>query len=94
LALVFAIKQTLVDNSSKARYNFFMNDLMNEMKEGYSAALKIHDALEIHNKIFETFFYTNSQDGSYNNLTPCCHKKAAALSWERTIDAFNKNLKS
>jgi len=54
----------------------------------YEAALKA-------NKIsYQQFTYPGTQHGFHNDTTPRFNKEAAALSWQRTVDHFNKNLKT
>jgi carboxymethylenebutenolidase len=42
---------------------------------------------------YEAHIYANAQHGFNNDTTPRFDEKAAALSWKRTIDFFNKNLR-
>jgi carboxymethylenebutenolidase len=42
----------------------------------------------------EVHFYENANHGFHNNTTPRYDEAAADLSWKRTIDFFNKHLKS
>jgi carboxymethylenebutenolidase len=54
----------------------------------YEAALKA-------NKInYQQFTYPGTQHGFHNDTTPRFNKEAAALSWQRTVDHFNKYLKT
>jgi carboxymethylenebutenolidase len=54
----------------------------------YEAALKA-------NKInYQAFIYPGTQHGFHNDTTPRFNKEAAALSWQRTIDHFNRHLKT
>lgn len=39
-------------------------------------------------------FYTGTQHGFHNNSTPRFNQTAAALSWSRTLELFNRTLKS
>ncbi|MFD1295002.1 dienelactone hydrolase family protein [Lutibacter holmesii] len=50
-------------------------------------------ALKAANKEFEAFVYPNVNHGFHNNTTPRYDEAAANLSWNRTIDFFNKKLK-
>jgi carboxymethylenebutenolidase len=53
----------------------------------YEAALKA-------NKInYQAFFYPGTQHGFHNDTTPRFNAEAAKLSWQRTVDHFNKTLK-
>jgi carboxymethylenebutenolidase len=54
----------------------------------YEAALKA-------NKIrYEAFIYPGTQHGFNNDTTPRYDQAAAKLAWQRTVDFFNKHLKS
>jgi carboxymethylenebutenolidase len=54
----------------------------------YEAALKA-------NKVpYTAHFYDGTNHGFHNDTTPRYDKAAAALAWERTIDFFDKHLKS
>jgi carboxymethylenebutenolidase len=54
----------------------------------YEAALKA-------NKInYQQFTYPGTQHGFHNDTTLRFNKEAAALSWQRTVDHFNKYLKT
>jgi carboxymethylenebutenolidase len=53
----------------------------------YEAALKA-------NKVrYEYFLYPNTQHGFHNDTTPRYDEAAAKLSWQRTVDFFNKHLR-
>jgi carboxymethylenebutenolidase len=53
----------------------------------YEAALKA-------NRIpYQVFFYPGTQHGFHNDTTPRFNPEAAKLSWQRTVEHFNKNLK-
>ena len=54
----------------------------------YEAALKA-------NRIsYQQFTYPGTQHGFYNDTTPRFNKDAAALAWQRTVDHFNKYVKT
>ena len=54
----------------------------------YEAALKA-------NRVnYQQFTYPGTQHGFHNDTTPRFHKEAAALAWQRTVDHFNKYLKT
>src|SRR5687768_10292052 len=53
----------------------------------YEAALKA-------NKVrYEAHIYPNTQHGFHNDTTPRYDEAAAKLSWQRTVDFFNKNVR-
>jgi carboxymethylenebutenolidase len=46
------------------------------------------------NKVrYEMHIYPNTQHGFHNDTTPRYDEAAAKLSWQRTVDFFNKNVK-
>ena len=46
------------------------------------------------NKVrYEMFMYPNTQHGFHNDTTPRYDEAAAKLSWQRTLDFFNKNVR-
>jgi carboxymethylenebutenolidase len=54
----------------------------------YEAALKANRVR------YETHFYPGTQHGFHNDTTPRYNPDAAKLAWQRTLDHFNKNLKT
>jgi len=60
---------------------------INDGWPAYEAALKA-------NKVrHEMFMYPNTQHGFHNDTTPRYDEAAAKLSWQRTVDFFNKHLR-
>ena len=61
-----------------------------QMKQwpGYEAALKQHGIT------YEGYVYPKAQHGFHNDTTPRYDEAAAKLAWQRTIDWFNKHLRS
>ena len=55
---------------------------------GFEAALKAN------NVRYEMHTYANTQHGFHNDTTPRYDEGAAKLSWQRTVDFFNKNVKA
>ncbi|QDU82288.1 Carboxymethylenebutenolidase [Polystyrenella longa] len=51
-------------------------------------------ALEEQDKPFTHFVYDDTNHGFHNDTTPRYDEQAAGLAWTRTIEFFNKNLKS
>ena len=54
----------------------------------YETALKAADVK------FEMFKYAGTEHGFNNDTTPRYDEKAAKLAWQRTVEFFNKNLRS
>jgi carboxymethylenebutenolidase len=42
---------------------------------------------------YQVHFYPGTQHGFHNDTTPRFNAEAAKLSWQRTVDHFNKTLK-
>jgi carboxymethylenebutenolidase len=63
--------------------------------QGVNAGIAAYEeALKANNKKYEIFTYENSQHGFHNDTTPRYNEAAAKLAWQRTIDFFNKNLRT
>ena len=60
---------------------------INDGWPAYEAALKAN------NVRYEMFLYPNTQHGFHNDTTPRYDEAAAKLSWQRTVDFFNKHLR-
>ncbi len=60
---------------------------VNEGWPAYEAALKAN------NKVYTAYIYPDVNHGFHNDTTPRYDKAAAELSWQRTIEFFNKYLK-
>ncbi len=60
---------------------------INDGWPAYEAALKAN------NVRYEMFMYPNTQHGFHNDTTPRYDEAAAKLSWQRTVDFFNKHLR-
>jgi carboxymethylenebutenolidase len=52
------------------------------------------EALKANNKKYEIFTYDNTQHGFHNDTTPRYSEAAAKLAWQRTVDFFNRNLRT
>jgi carboxymethylenebutenolidase len=64
------------------------DERVNKGWPAYEAALKAN-----HVK-YEMHMYPNTQHGFHNDTTPRYDEAAAKLAWQRTVDFFNKNLRS
>jgi len=51
-------------------------------------------ALKANGKIYTAYVYEGTQHGFHNDTTPRYDEAAAKLAWQRTLDFFNKNLRS
>jgi len=61
---------------------------VNQGWPAYEAALKAN------NKTYTAYVYENTQHGFHNDTTPRYDEAAAKLAWQRTLDFFNKYLRS
>ena len=52
------------------------------------------EALKANNKKYQIFTYENTQHGFHNDTTPRYNEAAAKLAWQRTVEFFNKNLRT
>ncbi|MEM8647595.1 MAG: dienelactone hydrolase family protein, partial [Pseudomonadota bacterium] len=59
---------------------------INAMRADYEAALKAAGTR------FEMHTYPGTRHGFHNNSTPRYNEEAAKLAWQRTMDAFRKQL--
>ena len=55
---------------------------------------KWEEALKANHVTYEGFVYEGAQHGFHNDTTPRYDEAAAKLAWQRTIDFFNKYLRS
>jgi len=51
------------------------------------------EALKANNKAYTAYIYDNTNHGFHNDTTPRYDEAAAKLSWQRTVDFFNKQLR-
>jgi carboxymethylenebutenolidase len=51
------------------------------------------EALKANNKTYTMHMYDNTNHGFHNDTTPRYDEAAAKLSWQRTLDFFNKHLR-
>jgi len=65
-----------------------MDDRINAGWAAYEAALKAN------NVTYTMFKYAGTQHGFHNDTTPRYDEAAAKLSWQRTVDHFNKFLRA
>jgi carboxymethylenebutenolidase len=65
-----------------------LDDRVNAGWPDYEKALKANGVK------YEEFVYAGANHGFHNDTTPRYDKAAAELSWQRTIDFFNKNLRT
>ena len=64
------------------------DERINAMWPAYEAALKANRVA------YQMFTYPGTQHGFHNDTTPRFNKDQAAIAWKRTLDHFNKYLKT
>jgi carboxymethylenebutenolidase len=84
---------SLVEGVAKIKavllFNFAEQDpRINSRWPDYEAALKANGVK------YEAYIYPKTNHGFHNDTTPRYDAEAAKLAWQRTIDHFNKTLKS
>ena len=52
------------------------------------------EALKANKKTYQLFIYEGAQHGFHNDTTPRYDEAAAKLAWQRTLEFFNKTLKT
>src|SRR6478672_6521721 len=63
--------------------------------QGVDAGIPAFEAaLKANNKSYTVYMYEGAQHGFHNDTTPRYDEAAAKLAWQRTLDLFNKNLRS
>ena len=65
-----------------------LDERVNAGWPAYEAALKEHG------KTYEVFFYENANHGFHNDTTPRYDEAAATLAWERTLDFFERHVRT
>ncbi|MCY7387796.1 MAG: dienelactone hydrolase family protein [Burkholderiales bacterium] len=66
-----------------------------ENDERINAAWRTYEtALKAAGVKFEMFTYASTQHGSNNDTTPRYNEKDAKFAWQRTLDFFNRNLRT
>ena len=86
-------RQAGVDDVPKIKAPLMLHYAAND--QGVNAGIAAYEAaLKANNKKYEIFIYENTQHGFHNDTTPRYDEAAAKLAWQRTVDFFNKNLRS
>jgi len=63
--------------------------------QGINAGIAAYEAaLKANNKTYTLYMYDGTQHGFHNDTTPRYDENAAKLAWQRTVDFFNKTLRS
>ena len=63
--------------------------------QGVNAGIAAYEAaLKANGKTYTLYMYEGAQHGFHNDTTPRYDEKSATLAWQRTLDLFNKNLRS
>lgn len=63
--------------------------------QGINAGIQAYEtALKANNKVYTIYHYEGKQHGFHNDTTPRYDEESAKLAWDRTLDFFNKYLKT
>jgi carboxymethylenebutenolidase len=73
----------------KAPLLLHYGELDTRVNEGWT---KYEEALKKESKVYTAHIYPKANHGFHNDSTPRFDKEAAELSWQRTVDFFNKYL--
>jgi len=86
-------RQAGADDVPKIKAPLMLHYAAND--QGVNAGIPAYEAaLKANNKSYQIFTYENTQHGFHNDTTPRYDEAAAKLAWQRTLDFFNKNLRS
>lgn len=85
-------RQPVAEDAAKVKAPLLLQyaELDTRVNEGWPAYEAI---LKENNVTYTAHFYPGANHGFHNNTTPRYDEAAAMLSWERTIEFFNKHLK-
>jgi carboxymethylenebutenolidase len=62
---------------------------------GINAGIAAYEAaLKTNGKTYTLYVYEGTQHGFHNDTTPRYDESAAKLAWQRTVDFFNRSLRS
>ena len=86
-------RQPSVDDVPKITAPLLLHYAGND--QGINAGITAFEsALKANNKTYTLHVYENTQHGFHNDTTPRYDENAAKQAWQRTVDFFNKTLRS
>ncbi|HEY7172047.1 MAG TPA: dienelactone hydrolase family protein [Vicinamibacterales bacterium] len=86
-------RQPNADDTAKIKAPLMLHYAGNDqgINQGIAA---FEEALKKNNKTYTKYVYEGTQHGFHNDTTPRYDEAAAKLAWQRTLEFFNKNLRS
>jgi carboxymethylenebutenolidase len=86
-------RQPNADDAAKIKAPLMLHYAGNDqgINQGIAA---FEEALKKNNKTYTKYVYEGTQHGFHNDTTPRYDEAAAKLAWQRTLEFFNKNLRS
>jgi carboxymethylenebutenolidase len=92
-AVPFYGRQPGAEDTAKIKAPLLIHYAGNDqgVNQGWPAFEK---ALKANGKTYTAYVYEGTQHGFHNDTTPRYDEAAAKLAWQRTLDFFNKNLRS
>jgi carboxymethylenebutenolidase len=92
-AAPFYGRQPGAEDAAKIKAPLLLHYAANDqgVNQGWPA---YESALKANNKVYTAYVYENTQHGFHNDTTPRYDEAAAKLAWQRTLDFFNKYLRS
>lgn len=86
-------RQPSAEDAAKIRAPLMLHYASND--QGVNAGIAAYEAaLKANGKTYTLYMYENTQHGFHNDTTPRYDETAAKLAFQRTLDFFNKNLRS
>ncbi len=92
-AVAFYGRQPSAEDTAKIKAPLLLHYAGND--EGVNRGWPAYEAaLRAGGKTYTAYVYAGTQHGFHNDTTPRYDEAAARLAWQRTLDFFNKNLRS
>jgi carboxymethylenebutenolidase len=92
-AVPFYGRQVSAEDAAKIKAPLLLHYAGND--QGVNSGWPAYEAaLKANNKTYTAYVYEGAQHGFHNDTTPRYDEKAAKLAWQRTLDFFNKYLRT
>jgi carboxymethylenebutenolidase len=86
-------RQPSAEDTAKIKAPLLLQYASND--QGVNAGIEAYEAaLKANGKRYTKYVYDNTQHGFHNDTTPRYNEAAAKLAWQRTIEFFNKSLRT
>jgi carboxymethylenebutenolidase len=86
-------RQPAADDVPKIQASLVLHYAGND--QGLNAGIAAYEtALKANGKAYAVYVYDGTQHGFHNDTTPRYDEAAAKLAWQRTVDLFNRTLRS